>query len=106
MRRSPPKELDKAGRALWAWLNRNFDSSGTEPLAAELCFLWDRSTLAEEGVMPAAGKGKRHPLMDSEVKLSGQFMRVWRTLGLADTEASGRGPGAPTVGERMAKWGG
>jgi hypothetical protein len=84
-----PRDLGKPGRALWRWLQQNYELAGTEPLLRELCRLEDRlaevrGVLAAEGIMPGKLKGRRHPLADSEVKLSGQYMRVWRTLGLAD----------------------
>jgi hypothetical protein len=60
-----------------------FESGETAGLA-ELCRVQDRlaqvrETLAAEGLMV---EKKAHPLASLEVKLSGQFRMLWRTLRL------------------------
>ena len=106
----PPKTLKKPGRELWKWLTSNYEMVGCEPLAVELCSIQDRlaeirEVLARDGVQPGTDASKKHPLLDSEVKLSGQFMRIWRVLGLADNDEPKRGPGRPTNSERGLPYG-
>jgi hypothetical protein len=103
-----PSDLKKPGRHLWRWVTTNFHTTGVEPLLSELCHVADRlsevrGVLAQEGVLPASGKGKQHALVNAEVKLSGQFMRLWRTVGLADETKVSSPVGRPSVSEDMCR---
>jgi len=58
-----------------------------------------RQILAREGVM--AGD-RRHPLVDAETRLIGQYRQLAKALGLLDDEpAPARGPGRPPAGETL-----
>jgi hypothetical protein len=100
---SPPKGLGRAGRGLWREITLLYDATGAEPLLAELCHVQDRLSevrqiLKSEGLTvarPGARRGfrgaaptrdRRHPLADLEPKLSAQYQKIWRLLGLADKE--------------------
>jgi hypothetical protein len=100
---------DGEGQKLWAWLTTSGEIEGIEgcqPLAIELCRLADRleevrSKIASQGLYVSGSRGRpaKNPLIDIEVKLSGQFAKVWRVLGLADKPVEqrlpvGRPPGA------------
>jgi hypothetical protein len=90
-RRTAPPELGPAGRELWAWLTDNFTITGAEPLASELCAIVDRLAQVREAIKAAGLSGAAgRSLLNAEVKLSGQLMRIWRTLGLADPPAKGK----------------
>jgi hypothetical protein len=105
LKTKPPADLKRPGRDLWAWVEAEYDLTGSEPLVAELCRVCDRlaevrAAIAEEGV---GADGKRNPLLDSEMKLSGQFGKLWRTLGMADKpEAAKRPVGRPPASEAKA----
>ena len=80
-----PRDLGPAGRKLWRELEQHyaFEPGETAGLA-ELCRIHDRlaqvrETLAAEGLVL---EKKAHPLASLEVKLSGQFRMLWRTLRL------------------------
>lgn len=103
----PPKDLGTAGKALWRWCVQQGDVSGTEPLLGELCRLADRLTelralLAKDGaIIREAGRIRKHPASDLEPKISGQFQKVWKLIGLADPPPAERRPvGRPPAGER------
>lgn len=97
------KTLKTAGRRLRQWLDEQCETEGAEPLVTELCKIADRlaevrAQIAKDGVAPA---GKKNPLLDIEIKLSGMFTKTWRTLGLADKEPEVRRPvGRPPNSER------
>jgi hypothetical protein len=101
----PPADLKRPGRELWRWIEGEYSLQGAEPLVSELCRVCDRlaqvrEAIAAEGVGEG---GKRNPLLDSEMKLSGQFSKLWRVLGLADKpEAAKRPVGRPTAAEARA----
>lgn len=102
----PPTGLQKPGRDLWRWIVEQGDIDGCEPMVNELCRLQDRlhqvrESISSEGVWL---DGKKNPLVDVEMKVSGQFAKVWRLLGLADRdEAPKRPPGRPPDSERFAR---
>jgi hypothetical protein len=106
MKKAIPKDLGKPGRELWNWLADSTEGDGTEPLEVELCKLADR--LAEVRLAIKAGtlqdeKGRKNQLLDIEIKLSGQFMRVWRTLGLADDDTPKNPVGRPPEFDRVRR---
>lgn len=101
-----PKDLGPAGRALWRWVERQGSIDGTEPLLGELCKLQDRLTelraaLTRDGaIIREGGRIKKHPAADLEPKISGQFQKIWRLLGLADPPPAERRPvGRPPSSE-------
>lgn len=80
-----PRDLGPAGRKLWRELVRcyAFEVGETAGLS-ELCKIHDRLTqvrtiLSAEGLVV---EKKPHPLATLEVKLSGAFRMLWRTLRL------------------------
>jgi hypothetical protein len=82
-----PSDLKKPGRDLWNWLTEAYDIDGLGPLVAELCRVQDRLAAVRLELSKGelvAKTGGRHPLLDSEFKLSGAFMRLWRTAGFSD----------------------
>jgi hypothetical protein len=86
-----PRDLRPAGRGLWRWLVRNYDFTGAEPLAAELCRLYDGVTdIREKLGTPELKTADRLRLINAEVKLAGAFLRAWRVLGLADDQGKAR----------------
>jgi hypothetical protein len=104
-----PNDFKKAGKELWKWLDDmadNVDECG--PAVLELCRIADRlaevrSRIATDGLIDE--KGRRNPLTDLEIKLSGQFGKLWRILGLADkADAAKRPVGRPPESERVRKW--
>lgn len=103
-----PSGLGPDGRKLWAWIAAEFSVDGTEPLVTEICRVADRlaevrKAIGEQGV--GGADGKRNPLLDSEMKLSGQFGKLWRTLGLADQSPAAKRPvGRPPGSTRGMKW--
>jgi hypothetical protein len=97
---NPPKGLGRAGRGLWRQITLAYDTTGGEALLEELCRLQDRlsqvrAILNAEGLTvarttgrrgPEPARDRRHPLADLEPKLSAQFQKVWKLLGLADRD--------------------
>ena len=80
-----PRDLGPAGRKLWRELVHHYAfESGETASLAELCRIQDRlaqvrETLSAEGLVV---EKKPHPLATLEVKLSGAFRMLWRTLRL------------------------
>jgi P27 family predicted phage terminase small subunit len=105
--RLAPNDLQAAGRQLWRRISSEFEVRGTEDLLQELCRLADRlaevrSVLKAEGLVVGVGdKQRRHPLADLEPKLSAQYQKVWRLLGLADSDQPRRPVGRPSESDRL-----
>ena len=104
-RQTKSKGLKTAGRKLRTWLEENCDNiADAAPAVAELCEMTNRlhevrDAIAQEGVTIG---GKKHPLLDVEIKLSGQWVKLWRALGLADKPDGTKRPvGRPTEMERI-----
>lgn len=99
-----PSDLKKPGRDLWTWLEETYDCDGLGPLVCELCRVCDRLAAVRLELSKGelvAKTGGRHPLLDTEIKLSGQFMRLWRTGGFADEPpAPTRDVGRPAGGRK------
>lgn len=99
----PPSGLQKSGRELWRKIAEMGSIDGVQPLLQELCKLQDRltdvrATLEKDGLIVG---GKKHVLADLEPKLSAQFQKIWKLLGLADDEPTAkRPPGRPTQADR------
>lgn len=102
----PPKGLGADGRALWKRIHQIADcEDGAEQVLLRLCRVADRlaevaAILDRDGLVSSGGAGKlarKHPLVDLEVKLYGQFAALWRLAGLAreDVPAGLREPGRP-----------
>ena len=105
---SPAFRPGGEGERLWAWLHEP-EFGGTDacrPMCEEICRIADRlqevrSKLATQGLSVSAPRGRqaKNPLLDIEIKLSGQFSKLWKTLGLADKPPAeprpiGRPPGS------------
>jgi hypothetical protein len=102
----PPADLKKPGRDLWRWIADEFTVEDSLPLVAELCRVADRlaevrASIAEDGV---GDSEKRNPLLDSEMKLSGQLGKLWRVLGLADKPEPMKRPVGRPPAHEAAKW--
>ncbi len=95
-----PKGLNQAGRRLWRWLTAAFDTTGCEPLATELCVVADRLAAVRALLPEATTAADRGRLIASEVRLLGQYARLWRVLGLADADTEHRPVGRPPSTER------
>ena len=81
------REFSDAGRRLWRWVARNYATSGCEPLVREICILADRLTQIREALAaPDLKSADRGRLINAEIKVVGQYTRMWRLLGLADPE--------------------
>ena len=99
----PPADLWGAGRRLWRSVTSQYDVAGVENLLAELCKLADRlqeirDALNRDGLMIGEpGKQRRHPLADLEVKVSAQFQKVYKQMGLSDDQEPKRNPGRPSA---------
>jgi len=85
-----PADLKGPGRKLWRELVQRYTVEGCEPVLGELCRLFDRlqevrDRLGAEGLTITEADGastRKHPLVDSEPKLSAAFVKAWKTLGL------------------------
>lgn len=106
----PPADLkpDGEGARLWAWLASEVEGiEQLAPLVTELCRIGDRlqevrAKLSSQGLMVSGARGRsaKNPLCDLEIKLSCQFSKIWKTLGLADKPAEERRPvGRPPAGD-------
>jgi hypothetical protein len=82
---------ESAGAELWQWLEAEVEEiERARPLALELCRIAQRlsdirAKLAVQGLTVAGVRGRsvRNPLMDSELRLSAQYAKLWRALGLS-----------------------
>jgi hypothetical protein len=103
-----PKGLGTAGKALWEWIVETCDHiEGTEPAAEELCRIKDRLHQVRDAInrQGVSTRGKKNTLLDVEIKLSAQFLKTWRTLGLADKPDETKRPvGRPPESERTHAW--
>jgi len=91
-----------AGKKLLDWLTNACGPDAVQdnwPLVDELCSLADRLQETRRLLRAAAGP-ERARLIRSEVALSGQFLKVWKALGLADPDGPSRGPGRPSSFDR------
>jgi hypothetical protein len=102
------KGLNTAGRKLWTWLEETCDNvADAAPAVAELCEVTNRlhevrDAIRKQGVTV---EGRKNPLLDVEIKLSAQWVKLWRALGLADKPDEQRRPlGRPPESERQLKW--
>lgn len=100
---------DGEGARLWLWMiSEATDESlaSTKPMAVELCVIADRlsdvrSKIAAQGLTVSGAKGRsaKNPLLDIEIKLSGQFSKIWKTLGFDRTNSEEKQPvGRPSGG--------
>ena len=108
-----PADLGADGRRLFAWLDEIADIAAAEPLVVELCRIADRlgevrAKLSSQGVTVTGARGRpaKNPLCDVELKLSGQYAKLWRALGLADKtpDDSRRSVGRPPGGGGTGGW--
>ena len=80
------------GRRLYRWLMEEVEGAEScRPLTEELCRVADRleevrGKIAVQGLTVSAARGRsaKNGLLDVEIKLSGQYSKLWKTLGLAD----------------------
>lgn len=99
-------ELNEAGAGLLEWLRKRYDLSDCEPLAHELCCIADRLEQVRALMAAAERPLDVTRLISSEVALQGQFVRVWRALGLDENEE--KPPVDVSAAARraaMARWG-
>ena len=83
--------LGTAGRKLFEWGEKNFNSGGVEPLFLQLCQLEDRLA----AVRCELKKGVDGRLIGAETKLVAQYGRLWKLLGLSDDPKKANRPGRP-----------
>ena len=99
-----PRELGTEGKKLWKHLADQFDIQSAEPLLLMLCSARDRlvevrAEIAVRGLVLV--DGKKNPLLATEAQLMAEFVKIWKTLGLADVPAEEkRSPGRPPESER------
>jgi hypothetical protein len=90
----PEQSLGKHGRKLWTEITAQFDVVGVEPLLGELCALKDRLAEVREAIA-AKGVVEAGKLLDTEVRLCGQFRQLWRAIGLGDRDSEPKRIGRP-----------
>ena len=98
--------LGPAGQQLQRWLEEQFEITGAEPLASELCLTADRlAGIRRELAKPGLDIMDQSHLIASEVKVQAIFARLWRLAGLADKEAPvpWPNPGRPSESDRMER---
>jgi hypothetical protein len=97
-----PTALGPAGQKLWTWAAAEFETDGCQPLLAELCVTADRL----EEVRNKLHRKFDVRLINAEVRLAGQYTKIWRLLGLADSSNKARGkvgyPAGMPRGKRVA----
>jgi hypothetical protein len=98
-----PRGLKPAGRRLWSWLTKHYALADCEPLAAELCVLADRLAEVRELMQSTARPLDKTRLMSAEVSVLGQYVRVWKQLGLAE-EPTTVNPSALGRKAAMERW--
>src|SRR4051794_13672761 len=95
------------GARLWAWLHSSVEGAETcGPMVEELCRIADRLAevrlkIAQQGltISGVRGRSAKNPLLDIEIKLSGQLAKLWKTLGLSDKPDQDSLPiGRPALG--------
>jgi hypothetical protein len=92
-------------RELRAWLDKNFDTAGCEPLVGELTELADRLHGVRASLAAEKDAKTRITLMALEVRLNSRFAACWKALGLADPpDQLKRPPGRPALGEGKRSW--
>ena len=100
-----PKELGPEGKKLWKHLADQFDIGSAEPLLLMLCSVQDRlvevrAAITASGVVLV--DGKKNPLLATEAQLMAEFVKIWKTLGLADLPSEEkRSPGRPPESDRV-----
>jgi hypothetical protein len=97
------KEELKAGHQLQRWLAAHYDLGDCQPLATELCVLADRLAEIRELMQQAEKTLDKTRLMSAEVSVLGQYVRVWKALGLAEEPST---VDASALGRRaaMERW--
>lgn len=97
------KEELKAGQQLRRWLTVHYDLADCEPLATELCVLADRLSEIRTLMQAATTTLDKTRLMSAEVSVLGQWVRVWKALGLAEEPTT---VDASALGRKaaMARW--
>lgn len=80
------KGLDEAGRKLWRWLRKNYDTTDCEPLVIELCIAADRLAEIRQLLREADRPLDKTRLMAAEAACLGRFLRIWKELGLSDDD--------------------
>jgi hypothetical protein len=99
-----PKAVGIEAKRLLRWLEENFETSGAQPLIDEMLSIVNRLAqirrqIRKDGIVTA--DGRRNLMVDQELKLSAQLVKIWRTLGLADKADEERRPaGRPPESER------
>ena len=102
----PPKAVGKEARRLLNWLESNYEIEGARPLVDLMLTTARRleqvrTQIRKDGLLI---EGKPNPLLSIEHKLGEQFLKCWRTAGLADKSAEERRPaGRPPAGEER-RW--
>ena len=103
-----PKDLKPEGEGirLWQWLHAECENiAECEPLVIEICRIADRleqvrSKIAAGGLWITGSK--KSPMLDVEIKLSSQFNKLWKQLGLSDKpQAEKRPVGRPPAGDKL-----
>ena len=93
----------EAGKLLMAWLVERYELEGCLPLIEQLCAVADR--IEEVRRAMAAKTEPDGRLISAEVKLLSMYGRLWKVAGLSEEpKQAWRGPGAPTLSEKAAKW--
>ncbi len=98
-----PKGLKPAGGQLWSWLGKHYDLSDCEPLATQLCILADRLVEVRDLMADATRTLDKTRLMGAEVSVLGQYVRVWKELGLGE-EPAAVNPSALGRKAAMERW--
>jgi len=103
-----PKAVGKEAKRLLIWLESNFELDAARPLVDEMLHLAKRLADVRRHIRKTGLEvdGKPNPFLSIEDRLSAQFLKLWRTAGLADREAEDKLPvGRPPAGEGRVRWG-
>lgn len=98
----PLKGVGKEAKTLLAWLETHYELESARPLVAQMLQTVQRlqqvrTQIRKSGLVI---DGKPNALLGVEHKLAEQFLKCWRTLGLADAPQEERRPvGRPPQGE-------
>jgi hypothetical protein len=87
-----PRTLKAPGKRLWRWVTDHYIVTGAEPLLGEICHVYDRMAEIRQKLEGTPHANDRRPLLNHEVKLSGQYLKLWRALGLSDENKPGQRP--------------
>ncbi len=99
----PLKATGIEAKCLLTWLEEHFELEGARPLVGQMLQTASRLQQVRAEIKKAGIviDGKPNPLLAIEHRLGEQFLKCWRTLGLADApEQERRGPGRPPESER------